>query len=82
MMCHREGGDAQHVDGIITLKNDIGWNQMPEIEFPDGPIGGSCGGQVNPVGCHMGGSANYPPMTPEWECYWDDSGLCTPPQGP
>ncbi len=81
MMCHREGGDAQHVDGIITIQFDSGWNWPTDVEWPTGGVGGSCGGQSNPVGCHMGGSTNYPSLTPEWECFWDDSRMCNPPPG-
>jgi len=74
--CHREGGDAAHVDGNITIAFDSGWNLGPDIPFPQYWGGGSCGGPGNPVGgfgnpgCH-GPTVTYPYLTSETVCYWE-----------
>ncbi len=86
--CHREGGGigAAHVDGKVTLAPDSGWNAAPDIFWPSGITGGSCGGTMtpvggpgNPMGCHSSGTATNPGLNPQWRCNWDGSRWCSPP---
>lgn len=88
--CHREGADPAHVDGIVTISPMSGY-QGGDTPWPGGGGGMSCGGPWNPVGgdpgggmmgCHTMGTPNYPGLTPEWECAWEEFPICNPPPGP
>ena len=89
-MCHREGADPFHVDGIVTIAPESGYQGGDGI-WPGGGGGMSCGGTGSPVGgdagggpmgCHTIGTPNYPALTPEWECMWDEIPMCNSPMGP
>ncbi len=67
--CHREGGGARHIDGIITLRPAIDYSLGSDLSWPSGG-GGSCGGKVFSVeakGCHA---------RPLAICRWEPEGQC------
>lgn len=52
--CHLTGIEDDHINGVITLKPEIGYQYGSQVPWP-GTGGGSCGGSANPMqmpGCH------------------------------
>ena len=72
--CHSTGFEADHVNGVITIKAEIEYQYGTKVPWPSAGSG-SCGGlgyPFRPQGCHE--------RMPDAKCFWVPGKNCQPPE--
>jgi len=74
--CHADGVNPDHINGIISVLPEVGYEFGDSIPWP-GQGGGSCGGQYGlpmPTGCHT--------ERADMSCLWIPGDSCKAPGAP